>query len=131
MTWLLAGAAVASQLILLPFVARSLQIGQMLFLRQRQIESQLGMLKSIAINVANNPGLKDEIKKNLTPDSQQELEDFLKEWEKNPSSPIDQWLLKCSEPVRSLLGRPGHAAPYGLPLLVAAAWLSLAIWTEV
>ncbi len=130
--WLFAGLAVANQVLFWVFTARSLQKIQYLFLRQRQIENELGMLIGWAITAADNPKCRKTIKAKLRSKRQQmALDNFLEE-SSHVSTRFEECLLSCFEAIFGWLGRGGggRAPLYLVSMLVAAAWVTLAIWAS-
>ncbi len=136
--WVLAGLAVLAQLLWCVFMARSLRMRQYLFLRQRQIEAELGMLKGIAINIADTRPKKckpDNIakaKKTLRyPRQARDLDDFAERAEHISSGVLENPFLWFGDlPPLNWFGRGGRAPLYLLSLLVGLAWLGLAVWAQ-
>ena len=129
--WLLAVAAVLSQSLWWVFIARSLQKGQYLFVRQRQIEIELGMLKGLAINAIDHADRRQEIRDSLQSDGQKAALDGFLDEAKLVSTPFEKCLLSCFKVLFGWLGLGGRASLYLLSVLVAVAWVLFAAFVTL
>ncbi|MBI3744489.1 MAG: hypothetical protein HY261_09430 [Chloroflexi bacterium] len=130
--WLLAVAAVVSQAFWISFVKRSLDVQQLLFLRQRQIEAKLGMLKSTAINAFDRKNSQFDFPP-VKPESREELRAFQQStpqmsggWLIGGLDAVNLQVFKCLR-----LGGSRRAALYGLSLLLMVAWIVFASTADV
>lgn len=129
--WYLTVIAIVAQLAWFAYLARSLRMRQIIFVRQRQIEQRLGLLKSIAITSYDDGKLKAKYIERLkgTPYAK-ELEEFLdtardempRGWLEAKVAYLLSWPLKIIG-----LGQTGRAALYVLSFLVAVAWILIAL----
>lgn len=126
--WLLAAGAAVAQVLWMAFAARSFRIRQLLFVRQRQIETHLGMFKSRAIHVADMNQSRRQVYLQQLPGSERvELGDFLKAEAELETSVGEKWLINpAQEWLQPVFGRGGHIALCGFSALVAIAWILLA-----
>lgn len=108
--WLLAGIAILAQLAWVPFSRRSNWVRRVRFLRQRQIEQELGLLKSHAVTVADKPTQFECLKKRFSVTQQAELKEF-----------------------KNLKGRPplGRWSLYILSFLVGVGWIGTAAMVTI
>jgi hypothetical protein len=129
--WALAGSAVIAQIIWMMFIERSLRVRQYLFVRQRQIENRLGMLKSWGMflhDMAAQPQRRQQQIQNLTAAQREQFEKF-DEWAADVDRGVGRWercLHGLSTKVEPCFGHGGRAALYLLSILVAASWITFA-----
>ena len=130
--WLLGAAAFATVTLLvgwLPFIVRSFTVRQRLFMRQRQIERELGLLKSIAIHATDNRDRAGKIKECLKPQAQEELDELLcrarkADAEREGLEWMAHWMGVGLWKIK--LGRPGRSSIYVMALMVVVGWWALA-----
>ena len=109
--WMLAGAVSFTQLIWLLFISRSFRVRQLLFVRQRQIESHLGITKSISIDLFDeSANVKDGVEwtnqfgfHGLT---WTDISSWLKKHpEYTIENPLDSWALGVKEKLKNRFSR--------------------------
>ncbi len=118
--WMLAGAVSFTQLIWLLFISRSFRVRQLLFVRQRQIESHLGITKSISIDLFDeSANVKDGVEK------------FLSDSKKYKPGNLERCIL-CLFAIIPLwnMQRAGRGALYTLSFTIWALWISFASWNQ-
>jgi hypothetical protein len=131
-----AAFATFAQIIWMAFAERSFSVRHRLFVRQRQIEQQLGLLKSIGIYAADSghKGI-EHYRSRLESSHFDELSEYVAETRRTEHLRwgwLREWPLLPARVVQGIfahpivrLGRAGRSSLYALSWLTAGAWWAL------
>lgn len=132
--WMLTAAAVFSQFFWVVFLIRTYRAREIMYLRQRQIESQLKiMLKSTALDFAGKWRNTASRMREAKEEDADAIRDFLERASiEVPYSPLEETIMHVYDRVFGRwIGGQARSALYLMSVIVALAWLAYAISAQI